>query len=151
MWSISGTITVSQTTKINPEKPKATRSANWFFVLSDFFEQNESIEPVFKKAMTIANKRHDIIAITLNDPRERELPDCGLVALHDAETGANVVVDSGDVRVRAKYRDQAASRLIRRDRLFRSIGVDHIDVATDVPYEKALISFFMQRKRRIGR
>lgn len=120
------------------------------FVLSDFFEPTHQAEPVFKKAMSIANKRHDIIAITLNDPREKDLPSCGLLTLEDAETGESAVVDSSDSQVRHSYREQARQRLNRRDRLFGSIGVDHIDVATDVPYEKSLISFFRQRQRRVG-
>jgi uncharacterized protein (DUF58 family) len=119
------------------------------FVLSDFFEQNP--EPGFKKPMSMANKRHDIIAITLNDPLEKELPDCGLVELTDAETGAHVITDSGNERIRQDYKAQAVNRLERRDRLFRSIGVDHIDVDTAVSYEKALVTFFRQRQQRIGR
>lgn len=120
------------------------------FVLSDFFENTSGPEPSFKKAMSIANKRHDIIAITLNDPRESQLPDCGLIELEDAEAGSRVVIDSGNPQVRKNYQIQALQRLSQRNRLFRSMGVDHIDVATDIPYEKALIAFFMQRRQRIG-
>ena len=123
------------------------------FVLSDFFEPNtvNHPEPHFKKPMSMANKRHDIIAITLNDPLEKELPDCGLVELRDAESGVHVIMDSGSARARQDYRAQSVSRLERRDRLFRSIGVDHIDVDTEIPYEKALVTFFRQRQQRIGR
>lgn len=120
------------------------------FVLSDFFDEVKDAEPKFKKAMSIANRRHDIIAITLNDEREIRLPDCGLLELEDAETGARVLIDSGDARVRTKYEQEAQKRLSQRDRMFRSISVDHIDVQTHVPYEQSLIAFFMQRKRRFG-
>ncbi len=121
------------------------------FVLSDFFDDKASgPDPIFKKAMSIANKRHDLIAITLNDPRESSLPDCGLIGLEDAESGQQIMVDSSDRRFREQFAQQAQVRLSQRDRMFRSIGVDHIDVQTDVPYEKSLISFFMQRKRRFG-
>jgi uncharacterized protein (DUF58 family) len=121
------------------------------FVLSDFFETGESRpEPSFKKPMSMANRRHDIIAITLNDPLEKELPECGLVELQDAETGARLLTDSGNSRVRETYRRNAFTRLEQRDRLFRSIGVDHIDIDTAVPYEKALVTFFRQRQQRIG-
>lgn len=120
------------------------------FVLSDFFDEIKGTEPKFKKAMSIANRRHDIIAITLNDEREVRLPDCGLLELEDAESAARVLIDSGDARVRMKYEEQAQKRLSQRERMFRSIGVDHIDVQTHVPYEQSLIAFFMQRKRRFG-
>ena len=120
------------------------------FVLSDFFDEKLGLEPSFKKAMSIANKRHDIIAITLNDERESVLPDCGLIELEDAETGAHAVIDSGNSKIRKKYADQAQQRLAQRSRMFRSIGVDHIDVQTHIPYEKSLIAFFLQRKRRAG-
>ncbi len=120
------------------------------FVLSDFFDQENNAEPVFKKAMSIANRRHDIIAITLNDQRETELTDCGLLELEDAETEVRVIVDSGDPRVREKYHKEAQKRLSQRSRMFRMIGIDHIDVQTHVPYEQSLIAFFLQRKRRFG-
>lgn len=120
------------------------------FVLSDFFDDVSAGEPVFKKAMSIANRRHDIIAITLNDERETVLPDCGLLELEDAEKGTRVIVDSGNPRVRTKYEQDARQRLSQRGRMFRSIGVDHIDVHTHIPYEKSLISFFRQRQRRAG-
>ena len=122
------------------------------FVLSDFFESDQDgrSEPLFKKPMSMANRRHDVIAITLNDPLERELPNCGLIEIHDAETGARILADSGSSRIREAYHKQAVSRLDGRDRLFRSIGIDHIDLDTQVPYEKALITFFRQRQARVG-
>jgi uncharacterized protein (DUF58 family) len=121
------------------------------FILSDFFESTALFaEPDFKKPMRMANKRHDIIAITLNDPLERQLPDCGLIELHDAETDAHVIADSGNFKVRQAYQVQAVNRLEQRHRLFRSIGIDHIDIDTEVPYEKALVTFFRQRQQRIG-
>ena len=121
------------------------------FVLSDFFEPaSGKTDPHFKKPMSMANKRHDIIAITLNDPLEKKLPDCGLIELHDAETGARIVTDTSNSKVRESYQRQALSRLEQRDRLFRSINVDHIDVDTEIPYEKALVTFFRQRQARIG-
>ncbi len=113
------------------------------FVISDFFGNDD-----YKKPMRIANKYHDVIAITLNDPRESVLPDCGLVELEDAETGRRIMVDTGDQKVRARYAEGAVNRLESRDRLFRSVGVDHIDVHTHEPYSKALMGFFAKRKHR---
>ena len=120
------------------------------FLISDFFETGspENKEPRYKKAMTIANKRHDLIAITLNDPRETELPACGLLTLEDAETGRVTVVDTFDQGVRNRYHEGALERLNQRNRVFTSLGIDHIDVATHLPYADALVKFFAKRRRR---
>jgi len=127
----------------------ATRKAVTF-VISDFFEtlNSPSGEPSFKKALRITNKRHDVIAVTLNDPREKSLPDCGLLELEDLETGKKIVVDTGSARVRERYQKDALKRLEERDRLFRSLNVDHIDISTHIPYTKALIEFFARRRKR---
>jgi uncharacterized protein (DUF58 family) len=113
------------------------------FLISDFFGTDDS-----KKTMRIANKYHDMIAVTLNDPREANLPECGLVELEDAETGKRTMIDTGSAAVRKRYADNAAKRFEGRNRLFRSVGIDHIDVHTHEPYSKALIGFFSQRQHR---
>ncbi|MBI4309290.1 MAG: DUF58 domain-containing protein [Candidatus Omnitrophica bacterium] len=127
---------------------KVMRRKSVVFVISDFFENDQSAGGGFQKSMRIANKYHDVIAITLNDPREAVLPRCALVELADAETGRRVVVDTSDERVRLRYQRQAAARLDARGRLFQAMGVDHIDVHTHGSYAKALIGFFAQRRRR---
>tara|TARA_B100000315_G_scaffold115297_1_gene105831 strand:- start:8678 stop:9589 length:912 start_codon:yes stop_codon:yes gene_type:complete len=124
------------------------------FLISDFFESNNNSEPqkneaTYKRAMTIANKRHDVVAITLNDPSEKDLPDCGLLQLEDAETGKNVLIDSSSTAVREKYHQEALERLKTRERQFKSIGIDQIDISTGLPYANALIKFFLKRKKRI--
>jgi len=122
------------------------------FLISDFFpatitsQSNES--EAFKKSLAIANKRHDVITITLNDPREMELPDCGLIALEDAETGNEVLIDSSNAHLRKQYAQNNIDRLSEREKLFRSIGVDFINISTDVPYTDALVKFFIKRRRR---
>ena len=118
------------------------------FVLSDFFANKPGSDVVLKKVLSLVNKRHDVIAITLNDQRESELPDCGLIELQDAETGRRIVVDTANEGVRADYHRDAVTRQNNRNRLFRSVGIDHIDIATHVSYEQSLITFFLQRKRR---
>ena len=98
------------------------------FMISDFFEskvkktrtsKDPAIHFGFKQALAIANKRHDVVAITLNDPAECELPDCHLLQLEDAETGESVLVDSSNPFVREQYQRQAQRRLKERDILFR--------------------------------
>ncbi len=121
------------------------------FVISDFLEPFEAREgrPHFVQAMSIANKRHDIIAVTLNDPRERALTPCGLVEFQDAETGEMIVVDTADSNVRADYAQTATARISGRDRNFRSMDVDHIDISTDIPYADSLVKFFARRRKRM--
>ena len=126
------------------------------FLISDFLDPAGDLHgggraeesEAFRKALSIANKRHDLIGITLNDPREVELPDCGLLALEDAEQGEEVLIDSGDRQVREEYRRQGLRRLEKRRQLFGRMGMDHIDVSTDLPYADAFIKFFRQRRRR---
>jgi uncharacterized protein (DUF58 family) len=113
------------------------------FVISDFFAEG------FQKALTIANKRHDAIGITITDPRELELPDSGLVELADAETGAFFMVDTSSGRTRNAYSAKSRKLTEERSRLFASVGMDHIDIRTDKPYIEEFIKFFrMRRKRR---
>ena len=121
------------------------------FVISDFIDPSTDKEgsPGFVKAMAIANRRHDIIAITLNDPREQHLTPCGMIELEDAETGQLVLVDTFDKEVRKAYAQAAQQRLAARDRMFRSMDVDHIDISTDVPYVDSLVKFFAKRKKRM--
>jgi len=124
------------------------------FLISDFIDNDVPIvrangeEPPFRRPLLIANKRHDLIAVTLNDPREMELPDCGLVRLQDAENGQTHILDTSNRALRERYRQNYLQAMARRNRLFRLTGVDHIDVHTDQPYMQELIKFFAQRKRR---
>lgn len=126
---------------------KVTTRKSIAFLISDFFSSGKSPDEL-KKSLAIANKRHDVIAITLNDPREKELPDCGLIALEDAETGDEVLIDSSDINVRKEYKKNNLERLKVREQLFRSVGVDYIDIATDVPYTDAIVKFFLKRRKR---
>ena len=113
------------------------------FIISDFFAKD------FKKPLSVANKRHDCIAITITDPRETELPRSGIVELTDAETGQFMLVDTSSDKVRRTYAAKSAAKMEERTRMFGSIGVDHIDISTDRPYIDALIKFFKMRKMRI--
>jgi uncharacterized protein (DUF58 family) len=117
-------------------------------LISDFFEDTPERLEALTTAMAIARRRHDLIPITLNDPRERHLPQTGLIALEDAETGQTGLVDASSTEVREAYKNQNIRRVSERERLFRSIGVDFIDVSTQEPYADALIKFFRKRKKR---
>lgn len=112
------------------------------FVISDF------LDPAARLALKIANRRHDVIGIVVDDPRDLTLPDVGLIALEDAETGESVLVDTGDRRVRAEFEKRAEAARRERDRMLRAIDIDAIAVRTDRPYAEALLRFFHMRERR---
>ena len=111
-------------------------------VVSDF------LDPGCRQALRIAARRHDVIAVVLEDPREAVLPAVGLVELEEAETGARYVVDTGDRRVREAFAREADAARTVRDRMLRAAGVDAIVVGTDRPYTEALLRFFRMRERR---
>jgi uncharacterized protein (DUF58 family) len=96
----------------------------------------------------MAARRHDVIAVVLEDPREATLPAVGLVELEEAETGARYTVDTRDPRVRDAFAREAARARTERDRALRTADVDAIVVATDRPYAEALLRFFRMRERR---
>lgn len=129
---------------------KVLRRKATVFVVSDFIDSNSDYAPM-RKAMRIANQHHDLIAITLTDPREIHLPKCALVEVLDAETGGRMIIDTSNEKLRKEYHDKAMGLIKNRSRLFDSIGIDHIDISTDVPYKKALVSFFAQRRHRLAR
>jgi uncharacterized protein (DUF58 family) len=112
------------------------------FLVSDFLgEGSES------KIRTLA-KRHDLIAISITDPRELKMPDVGIVELEDAETGRMLMIDTGDAAFRKKYELLGAGRLDSLRKFFRSMDVDHIEIMTDRDYLVDLIRFFKMRERR---
>jgi uncharacterized protein (DUF58 family) len=112
------------------------------FVLSDFLDASA------ERTLKIAARRHDVIAVVLDDPRERELPDVGLVELEEAETGERYVVDTSDAHLRKAFAESAAVARVARDRWLHAANVDAIMVTTDRPYTEALLRFFRMRGRR---
>ena len=112
------------------------------FIISDFYASG------FKKMLAVANKRHDIVAITITDPREMELPNLGIIKLDDPETQKSFMVDTADTGLRREYAQNAYNRLKERKALFSSVNVDSIDVRTDIPYSQSLFRFFRARERR---
>jgi uncharacterized protein (DUF58 family) len=112
------------------------------FVISDFLDTRARL------ALKIANRRHDVIAVVLDDPRDLTLPDIGLIELQDAESGEQIVVDTGDSRVRHEFEQRAAAARRDRDRMLRGVDVDAVVVRTDRPYTEALLRFFRMREHR---
>lgn len=118
------------------------RKRSVVFLVSDFISEN------YEKALRIANRRHDIIAVSVGDPRERELPDVGFIELEDAETGEMLTIDSNDLRIRNLFSLEASQQAESRERLFKSIDVDYINISTDTSYVEPLIRFFRMRAKR---
>lgn len=113
------------------------------FVISDFVDND------FSKALQIANNKHDVVAIRVNDEREGKLPSIGLVNMKDAETGELVLVDTSSKRVRDHYEKWwKKTFLISRDQ-FRKSGVDFIDVSTNQDYVRPLMNLFRRREARM--
>ena len=123
---------------------RVTKHKTIAFMISDFFAKD------FKNTLSVSNKRHDIIALTITDPREIDLPNVGMMKLHDAETDKTFTIDTGDSGSRERYRRDARERIKARENCFRSVNVDNINVCTKEPYIKELIKFFKMRERRLA-
>ncbi|HXP61386.1 MAG TPA: DUF58 domain-containing protein [Dongiaceae bacterium] len=95
-----------------------------------------------------ANRRHDVVAVQITDRYELELPDLGRLVFDDAETGEVVEVNTGDSRKRAAFAQRQARAQAELARLFRSIGIDAIQLRTDRPYGVELARFFETREKR---
>jgi uncharacterized protein (DUF58 family) len=117
------------------------------FLLSDFLSPPNSYSSILR----VSNRRHDVIAVTLSDPRELEWPDVGLVALEDAETGQVQWVDTSSRQWRQSFTERVDELRLARERVFRKAKVDRIDVTTGSDYVIPLTNFFEQRARRLRR
>jgi len=124
---------------------KVCRRKTISFIISDFYAQG------FEKPLSIANKHHDIIAVILTDPREIELPNVGILSLNDPESGEKFLIDTSNPKVRERFYRKAKEIRENRKKIFSRLGIDTIDVRTDVPYTKALFLFFRRREKRRGR
>lgn len=111
------------------------------FLISDFFDKD------YDRTLRILSRRHDLIALSVNDPREYELPDVGLLDLQDAETGATVTIDTGSAAVRKQYAAAGRARSEGLRESLRSMDIDLIEVGTSHDYLLDLIRFFKRRER----
>ena len=112
------------------------------FLISDFKDTG------YEKQLRLSSKRHSLIAVTLQDRRELELPDVGLIELEDAESGETMVVDTRSEEARQLYTELNQRAHAERRQVFRTNQVDAIDIRTDESYVKPLIRFFRQRAAR---
>jgi uncharacterized protein (DUF58 family) len=123
---------------------KVIKHRSIVFLISDF------LSSAYHKSLQIANKKHDIIAVEITDPREVELPAIGFIELEDAETGEAILVDSSSPLVRGTFFSRSQSGREERSRFFKSIGVDTINIFTHQSYVEPIIKFFRMRARRLA-
>lgn len=110
------------------------------FVISDFIDEHN-----FAHALAIANRKHDVVALRVYDPRENVLPPVGMMFLKDAETGEQMWVDTSDRKLREAYGRYALSREKELETTFKRSGVDVANIRSDEDYVRALIALFKKR------
>lgn len=113
------------------------------FLASDFYDEG------FAKPLSIAAKKHDVVPIVVEDPREENLPSIGLMELEDAETGERLLVDTSDRRLLKLFGENVSKKALERKKMFASIGLDFITIRTDKPYMDDLTIFFKKRAARL--
>lgn len=111
------------------------------FVISDFIDNGKDLE----MALSIANNKHDVVALKIYDERETDLPPIGMLKLKDAETGEYIVVDSSSRKIRRIYNDWWKNHMKRLDTMFKKCGVDYAAINTEEDYVKALMTLFKKR------
>ena len=111
------------------------------FVISDFMDENPDLD----MALSIANNKHDVVALKIYDDRETELPPIGMIKLKDAETGEYVWVDSSSSRIRKTYSDWWNKHILRLDTMFKKCGIDYARINTNEDYVKSLMALFKKR------
>jgi len=113
------------------------------FLVSDFLGAN------IERPLKLLAQRHDVVAVTVEDPSERILPDIGLVRLIDPETGQSLDVDTSDPAVRAQFDTSVSGEADRRRHLLRRLAIDEIPVGTDRGIMEPLLRFFRSRETRL--
>ena len=110
------------------------------FMLSDFIDEND-----YRNALTIANRKHDIVAIQVYDRRLSELPDVGLMKVRDAETGHEQWIDTSSAKLRNAHHAWWKVRQASLAEIFTKCNVDSVSVRTDQDYVKSLLNLFAKR------
>ncbi len=115
------------------------------FLISDFISDAES----YSKTLAITNRRHDLIAMDLSDPLEINIPDVGLLALEDAESGEIAWVDTSQPRWRNEFQNRRVKRDAVKEQIFLNSRVDRVPITTAKDYADSLTLFFKSRARRL--
>jgi uncharacterized protein (DUF58 family) len=112
-------------------------------VMSDFLAEND-----WQPALRRLTQRHEVIAVRLHDPRERELPDVGLITLEDPETGDQLQVNTADRKLRERFAAAAAAQIEQLQRALAACGADQLAIGTDEALLPALLGFLAARRQR---
>ncbi len=115
------------------------------FLLSDLLDVDSESKPNYEEALKIAVNRHDISVINIYDPRDREIPDVGLVRVRDAETGIEQWVDTSSKAVRNYYNQWSIGVADKAKQLFNKFKVDSVSISTNQDYVKSLIALFKNK------
>lgn len=111
------------------------------FIISDFIDSR-----VTQDSFTIANRKHDVVAIKLYDRRDAELPPVGLVKMKDAETGERIWVDTNSQKLRMMYKSQWEDHCLRLQQMVKKAGIDYVSIEINDDYVRALMRLFDMRK-----
>ncbi len=115
------------------------------FLLSDLMDVDHACRPVYEEALKVAVNRHDISVINIYDPRDRELPDVGVIPVKDSETGKIVYINTSSSSVREDYERYASMSFLEAQRMFRKYKVDSVSIRTDDDYVKSLVMLFKSK------
>ncbi|MFT3891264.1 MAG: DUF58 domain-containing protein [Anaerolineales bacterium] len=120
----------------------ALRRRSLVFVISDFIS-----EPGWEKPLSLLAQRHEVLAVRLFDPRERELPDVGMVVMEDAETGEQMFVDTHDKKFRKRFAEAAQKRELELNAAFKHAGVDVLPLSTEDDLVRQIVRFAKRREQ----
>jgi len=115
------------------------------FLVSDFLSEN------VERPLKLLAQRHDVVAVTVEDPSEQELPDLGIVRLVDPESGDTISVDTSDPKVRKQFEQATADERDQRLHLLRRLAIDEVPISTDAGIIEPLLRFFRSRETRVHR
>ena len=122
---------------------QALKRRSLVFIISDFIS-----EPGWERPLNLLNRRHEVMAVRLVDPREVELPDVGPLIMEDAETGEQLYVDTHDRQFRRRFQEAAAQREVVVNGAFARAGVEAVSLSTDEDLVRAIVRMATLRRRR---
>lgn len=122
---------------------RSIKQRSLIFVISDFIS-----EPGWERPLNLLNRRHEVLAVRLWDPREVELPDIGPIIMEDAETGEQLYVDTHDRKFRRRFQEAAQRREAGLNEAFKRSGVDALSLSTEEDLVRAIVRFATLRQQR---
>jgi uncharacterized protein (DUF58 family) len=122
----------------------AIKKRSTAFIVSDFIDNTQSLQQAF----SIANNKHDVVALRIFDERESTMPDIGMIKMKDAETGEYMWVDTSSRTVRGAYEHWWKNHNAQLDQVFTKTGVDYVNINTREDYVRSLMTLFKKRGKR---